>query len=105
VAAIVVGLIDDRSAGTSRTALVVGAAQWIGHGFKAMAVATALAIVLTAARWPWQQYGRRGGGSAASGTGPSGHGQAGRRSSQQPRPRPPARLPARAGQPSGTRHR
>jgi hypothetical protein len=49
--ALVSGYVYNRSAGTSKTALAVGAAQWIADGFFAMAFATALAIAITTARW------------------------------------------------------
>jgi hypothetical protein len=59
VAASVAGLVHDRAAdATSRTALAVNGIQWIAAGFLAMAAATVLAIVVTAARWP--RRGRRG---------------------------------------------
>jgi hypothetical protein len=51
VAATVAGLIGDRMATTSHTALAVGAAQWIAGGFLPMSTATLLAIALTAIRW------------------------------------------------------
>lgn len=50
-AAIVSGLIHDRSADTTRTLLAVNAVQWIARGFLAMIAATAVAIVVSAARW------------------------------------------------------
>lgn len=52
VAAIIAGLAGGHPAGTTRTALAVGAAQWAASGFIAMAAATMLAIGITAARWP-----------------------------------------------------
>jgi hypothetical protein len=55
IAAIAAGLIHSRGIDTSRTALAVSAAQWIAGGFPAMAVATAMAIVATVARWPWRR--------------------------------------------------
>jgi len=51
VAALLSGIVFDRSADSSKTALAIGAAQWIADGFFAMALATALAVVITAARW------------------------------------------------------
>jgi hypothetical protein len=51
VTATAVGLIGDRSASTSHTALAVGAAQWIASGFLPMTAATLLAIAVTALRW------------------------------------------------------
>ena len=51
VGALVSGFIYNRAAGTSKTALAIGAAQWIADGFFAMALATALAIAIITARW------------------------------------------------------
>jgi hypothetical protein len=51
VGALVSGFIYNRSTGTSKTALAIGAAQWIANGFFAMALATVLAIVIITARW------------------------------------------------------
>ena len=47
----VAGLIGDRVASTSHTALALSAAQWIASGFLPMTVATLLAIAVTAIRW------------------------------------------------------
>jgi hypothetical protein len=52
IAASIAGMIHDRAADTSLTGLAVHAAQWIASGFVAMAVATLLAIAVTAVRWP-----------------------------------------------------
>ena len=51
VGALVSGFIYNRSSGTSKTALAIGAAQWVANGFFAMALATVLAIVIITARW------------------------------------------------------
>lgn len=51
VGALISGYVYNRSAGTSRTALFIGAAQWIADGFFAMALATVLAIVIITVRW------------------------------------------------------
>jgi hypothetical protein len=51
VAALISGGIHDRGIVSSKTQLAVDAAQWIADGFFAMALATALAAVITAARW------------------------------------------------------
>jgi hypothetical protein len=51
VTATVAGLIGDRMASTSHTALAVSAAQWTASGFFPMTVATVLAIAVTAIRW------------------------------------------------------
>ena len=58
VAALISGIVFDRSADSSKTALAIGAAQWIADGFFAMALATALAVVITAARWFLWRRGR-----------------------------------------------
>lgn len=49
--ATVAGLIGDRMATASHTALAVSAAQWIASGFLPMTAATLLAIAVTAIRW------------------------------------------------------
>jgi hypothetical protein len=49
--ALISGYVYNRSAGTSKTALAIGAAQWIADGFFAMALATVLAIVIITVRW------------------------------------------------------
>lgn len=49
-AATAAGLIGDRVASTSHTALAVSAAQWIASGFLPMTVSTLLAIAVTAIR-------------------------------------------------------
>ena len=51
IAAFVTGMVYDRSADTSKTAIAIHATQWIADGFFAMALATAIAVVLTAIRW------------------------------------------------------
>jgi hypothetical protein len=51
VAALISGVVFDRSADSSKTALAIAAAQWIADGFFAMALATALAVAITAVRW------------------------------------------------------
>jgi hypothetical protein len=51
VAALISGVIHDPALVSSKTQLAVDAAQWIADGFFAMALATALAAVITAARW------------------------------------------------------
>ncbi len=53
VAALVSGVIYNRGAGSSNTALAIGAAQWIANGFFPMAVATMAAIVIIVIRWSW----------------------------------------------------
>ena len=51
VAAMIAGLIYDRSNDGSKAAMAINATQWIAGGFVAMAAATLLAIVIAAARW------------------------------------------------------
>jgi hypothetical protein len=51
VGALISGFIYNRSTGVSKTALAIGAAQWIANGFFAMALATVLAIVIITVRW------------------------------------------------------
>lgn len=51
VAAMIAGLIHDRGNDASLAALAINATQWIAGGFIAMAAATGLAILITAARW------------------------------------------------------
>jgi hypothetical protein len=51
VGTLISGYVFNRSNGTSKTALAIGAAQWIADGFFAMALATVLAIVITTVRW------------------------------------------------------
>jgi uncharacterized protein DUF6542 len=49
IAALVSGVIYDRSA--NKTQIAVGAAQWVASGFFVMVLATLLAIALTTVRW------------------------------------------------------
>ncbi len=51
VAALISGVVFDRSVDSSRTVLAISAAQWIANGFFAMALATVLAVVIISARW------------------------------------------------------
>jgi hypothetical protein len=51
VGALTSGIVFNRSAGSSGTALAIGAAQWIANGFFAMVLATVLAVSITVARW------------------------------------------------------
>ena len=51
VGALTSGFVYNRSTGTSKTALAIGAAQWVADGFFAMALATVLAITITTVRW------------------------------------------------------
>jgi len=50
VAAVVAGYLGGAAAGSSRTALALGALQWIARGFLWMVAATALAVVIAAVR-------------------------------------------------------
>ena len=51
LAALIAGLIYNRSNDGSGTFLAVNGTQWIASGFIAMCLATGLAIVITALRW------------------------------------------------------
>lgn len=57
-AALIAGLIYNRSNDGSGTFLAVNGTQWIASGFIAMAVATGLAIVIMVARWMWDAHGK-----------------------------------------------
>jgi hypothetical protein len=59
VAAVTAGLVHDRAADTSRTALAVHAVQWLASGFTAMATATALAAAVAAVRWATSRHTQR----------------------------------------------
>ena len=50
VGALISGFVFNRS-GTSKTALAIGAAQWVANGFFAMALATVLAVAIITVRW------------------------------------------------------
>jgi hypothetical protein len=50
VGALISGFVFNRS-GTSKTALAIGAAQWVANGFFAMALATVLAVAIVTVRW------------------------------------------------------
>ena len=80
VAALISGIIFDRSADSSKTALAIDAAQWIANGFFAMVLATALAVVIIVTRWLLWRRGRpatRAPGWPVPATGPAGTGPAG----------------------------
>ncbi len=51
MAALISGVVYNRSADSSKTALAIGAAQWIANGFFAMVLGTVLAIAITTVRW------------------------------------------------------
>ena len=51
MAALISGVVFNRSAASSKAALAIGAAQWIADGFFAMVLATVLAVVITVVRW------------------------------------------------------
>jgi hypothetical protein len=90
VAALISGVVYSRS-DTSKTALAIGAAQWIANGFFAMALATVLAVAIIIARWylwrrrrpttrdpGWPTSAAGGGraGTGRAGTGPAATGRA-----------------------------
>ena len=58
VAALISGIVFNRSAASSRAALAIGAAQWIARGFFAMVFATLLAVAITTTRWYLWRRGR-----------------------------------------------
>src|SRR5689334_16051965 len=58
VGALISGFVFNRS-GTSKTALAIGAAQWVANGFFAMALATVLAVAIVAVRWYLWRRSRR----------------------------------------------
>jgi len=69
LAAIIAGVAHDRAAHASRTTMAVHAVQWLAGGFTAMAAATALAIMVAAARWAVFRYARSRRRPAHSGSG------------------------------------
>ncbi len=70
VAALVAGIIYNRSDDSSKAALAIAATQWIASGFFPMAIATAVAVVLITVRWClWRT--RRGAGTSVPGPGPA----------------------------------
>ena len=80
VAALLTGVVYNHSADSSKTALAIGAAQWVASGFLAMAMATILAVVLVTFRWYlWHRH--RGAGRGSGWQAPAAGGRA---------PRPPA---------------
>ncbi len=80
VAALLTGVIYNHSADASKTALAIGAAQWVASGFLAMAMATILAVVLVTVRWYlWHRH--RGAGRDSAWQVPAAGGRV---------PRPPA---------------
>jgi hypothetical protein len=72
VAALLSGVVYNRSAGSSKTALAISTAQWIANGFFAMALATILAIALTTVRWYLWRRNRATSGRRATAAGPAG---------------------------------
>jgi len=69
-AALASGVIYHRSYGSSTTALAIAATQWIADGFFAMALATALAALITVARWYAGRRARTGRGPGQPVTAP-----------------------------------
>ncbi len=58
VAALLSGVVYDRSADSSKAELAIGAAQWIADGFFSMALATVLAVAIISVRWYLWRRGR-----------------------------------------------
>jgi hypothetical protein len=89
--AIIAGLIHDRAADTSRTALAINAAQWSASGFLVMVIATVLVLLVGAMRFVrlWRRSGGIG-GRVPAGPRPGSRSQAGspRRVSSPARPGP-----------------
>jgi hypothetical protein len=54
VAVLLAGLVRDRAVDTSRTEVAISALQWMSGGFVAMAVATAVTLVVAVGRLVWQ---------------------------------------------------
>jgi hypothetical protein len=107
VAALISGVVHNRSADSSKTALAIGAAQWIANGFFAMALATVLAAAITTARWYLWRRGRPatrdpGWPVPAAGAGQDGTGWDGtRRDGTGRRPRATWETSAEPGYPAG----
>ena len=98
--AIVAGLIHDRAADTSHTALAINAAQWSASGFLVMVTATLLVVLAGAIRFG-RQWRRSGGIGPRSPLGP--RGLAHPRSQVTPAGRVSARNPS-DGPSAGRRH-
>jgi len=97
VAALISGIIYNRSNDSSKTAVALGAAQWIANGFFAMAFATAAAIVLIAVRWCFWRRRRKAARPAPARPAPARPGPAGgpgRRPQPDQADYPGARYPA-----------
>jgi hypothetical protein len=60
VAAVIAGLVHDRVADTSRTAVALNGVRWLAAGFVAMAIATLVAAVVAAIRWSRLRSAARG---------------------------------------------
>ena len=75
VAALLTGVVYNHSADSSKTALAIGAAQWVASGFFAMAMATILAVVLVTFRW-YLWHRRRGAGRGSGWQAPAAGGRA-----------------------------
>jgi hypothetical protein len=58
-AAVIAGFIHDHATDTSHTALALSGAQWFADGFPAMAIATALAVLIAISRWLLGRLGKR----------------------------------------------
>jgi len=97
VAALLSGVVFDRAADSSRTELALAAAQWVANGFFAMALATVLAVAITAVRWyVWhRRHLDRPSARDQGRTAPARPAQAGRRS------RTAWEAPAESGYPPG----
>jgi hypothetical protein len=95
VAALVSGMIFNRTATGSRTALAIGAAQWVANGFFPMAIATAAALVILGVRWFVWRRGRGSGRRPSAGRGGPASGSAAR--TRPARPQPTGSVPSAGG--------
>jgi hypothetical protein len=79
IAAMITGMIHDGAAGSSLTALALGAAQWIASGFIAMIIATLLTIAIALARLRGSRGTDNPGSSSGRGARPAAAGPGGSR--------------------------
>jgi hypothetical protein len=70
-AAVLAGLIHDRTTDTSVTGLALGALQWIAAGFLAMITATVLAVAIAVCRWARQARTRPAHAATSDRSGPA----------------------------------
>ena len=97
VAALLSGVVDHRSADSSKAALAIAAAQWIAAGFFAMALATVLAVAIISARWCLWRRGRPATRDPGWPVPPAGHTRTGRNRTDPGRTDPASPIPAGLG--------